>query len=984
MEHSLRILLIDEDPTVGALVQQGLQREFEKVEVEQAKTAAEFEAALHSHFDFAITCLRLSWTDGPKVSARLKSRDSDMQVILLLTAGDEDMVVEAVKAGLDGYVFKTGNYLERLLAAIGLAFERRVQRRAAREAEAQLHILFDRVPIGLYRITPAGQILEANPALAQLIGYSDRDKLMAHNVVEFFVSTENFSKWREQVGARGVVHDFEGPARRLDGRLIWVRNSARAVRDADGEVIYYEGAIEDISERRRVEEDNLRERMLTDKTLDSMPGVFYLFDENGRYLRWNHNLERVSGYSGAEISQMHPLDMVEPEDRDNVAQKISDAFRTGAASVETHLRAKDGTCTLYHFTGQRIELDGQPCLIGTGMDISARKRAEDEIRLLQTIALTISEETSDLNSALEVVLRKVCETTGWLVGEAWLPNADNTYLEFSGASYTATPELEDFVSHSRDFRFARGQPVLGRVWESKQAMWVADLGREASDVQRAPVAMAAGLKAAMGIPVLAGQAIVAVLGFLTGEARPRDQHLMDIVSGVAAQLGLAIQRKHADARVHYLVHFDRLTGLPNRTLFADRLQQAVIEAARHQRLVGVVFVDLDRFKNINDSLGHAVGDQLVKDVAVRLSAAVREGDTVARLSGDEFALVLADMAQADDAARLARKILNVFVQPFHSGGHEIFITASLGITLYPIDDKEVTGLLRNADVAMYRAKESGRNTYQFYSADMTSRAAENLTLENDLRHAIERDELILHYQPLVESQTGRMLGVEALVRWAHGKRGLISPMQFIPLAEESGLIVPVGEWVLRKACAQCQAWRRNGYPDMRIAVNLSARQFREGLDITVIGILQEVGLDPSALELELTEGVIMQSSHETLTVMQRLADRGVTFSIDDFGTGYSNLSYLKRFPVDILKVDRSFVKDIPGDLDDSAIADAIITMAHSLGMKVIAEGVETEQQSAFMRSHGCDAMQGYYFSKPVSAEDISVLLQREHSKKKTA
>jgi EAL domain-containing protein (putative c-di-GMP-specific phosphodiesterase class I) len=286
--------------------------------------------------------------------------------------------------------------------------------------------------------------------------------------------------------------------------------------------------------------------------------------------------------------------------------------------------------------------------------------------------------------------------------------------------------------------------------------------------------------------------------------------------------------------------------------------------------------------------------------------------------------------------------------------------------------------MRDAEVAMYRAKELGRNTFQFYSADMGTRASDDLALENDLRHAIERDELVLNYQPLVEARTGRILGLEALVRWRHRERGLISPAQFIPLAEESGLIVPIGEWVLRTACAQCQLWRSNGLPHLKVAVNLSARQFREhGLDEMVTRIMQEVGLEPEALELELTESIIMQSSHDTLAVMQRLSELGVTFSIDDFGTGYSNLAYLKRFPVDVLKVDRSFVKDIPDDLDDAAIADAIITMAHSLGMQVIAEGVETEQQRVFMRSHGCDAMQGFFFSRPLPVEEVSQLLKHQ-------
>jgi len=434
------------------------------------------------------------------------------------------------------------------------------------------------------------------------------------------------------------------------------------------------------------------------------------------------------------------------------------------------------------------------------------------------------------------------------------------------------------------------------------------------------------------------------------------------------------EHRRAAERLSFLAHHDELTGLPNRTLFIDRLEQAMIEAERHERLVAVVFLDVDRFKGVNDTLGHEAGDQLLQGVAERLLGAVRRGDTVARLSGDEFTLVLADLAHVDDAARVAQKILDAFAQPFHIAGRDLFMSVSLGLTLFPFDTHETQALLRNADVAMYRAKEAGRNTYQFYAAEMTTQAVARAGMENDLRLALKRGEFVLHYQPIVSCHDGRIIGVEALVRWQSPELGLVPPSQFIPLAEETGLIEPLGEWVLHAACAQLGQWKSAGFPALQMAANISVRQFRQrGLAQIVAHALSTASLAPRHLELEITESVLAQGE-EAETLLREVSAAGVQFSIDDFGTGYSSLSYLKRFPIDTLKIDQSFVRDIPGDANDTAIALAIIAMAHSLGMRVIAEGVETMEQKLFMQQHGCDAMQGYFFSKPLPAGELTLLL----------
>ncbi len=428
------------------------------------------------------------------------------------------------------------------------------------------------------------------------------------------------------------------------------------------------------------------------------------------------------------------------------------------------------------------------------------------------------------------------------------------------------------------------------------------------------------------------------------------------------------------AQLYRLAHFDALTGLPNRLLLLDRLGQAIAQAARGERLLAVMLLDLDRFKTINDTLGHAVGDQLLCRLGERLKECVREGDTVARLGGDEFIVMLPNLRYVPDAAAVAQKILDALHQPFPIDGHEIFVTPSIGIALYPFHEG-VEALLQCADRAMYHVKEHGGNYYAFCTVDMNDSNPRRLSLETDLRRAVKRDELELHYQPQVDLASGRIVGVEALVRWRHPELGLVPPAEFIPLAVETGQILPIGEWVLRTACAQAKAWQDAGPGPLRIAVNVCVRQFLQaGFAETVGRILEETGLDSRWLELELTEGTLMQNTRTTVAVLGELNAMGVQLSVDDFGTGYSSLAYLKRFPIDTLKIDGSFVCDITTDPNDAAIVKAIIAMAHSLDMRVVAEAVETEQQLAFLREHCCHEVQGFLVGRPLPADELETHL----------
>ncbi|ATE60414.1 EAL domain-containing protein [Thauera sinica] len=427
--------------------------------------------------------------------------------------------------------------------------------------------------------------------------------------------------------------------------------------------------------------------------------------------------------------------------------------------------------------------------------------------------------------------------------------------------------------------------------------------------------------------------------------------------------------REAQAQIQYLAHYDTLTGLPNRSAWQERARSSLHAAQRHGDALAVLFLDLDNFKTVNDSLGHPIGDRLLAAVARRLADCIRGEDLLARLGGDEFVALLPRLTHADDAAVVARKMIDALAESVHIDDHDLHLSVSIGIARFPDDGTEVDTLLKHADTAMYSAKEAGRNNYQFFAPEMNARATERLRMENDLRRAIERNELLLHYQPQIEAASGAPYGCEALVRWIHPERGLIPPDQFIPLAESTGLIVPLGEWVLREACRQQVAWRRAGLPDLVVAVNISALQFHKPDFVTkVSAVLAETGADPASIELEITESALMQPGEDLSARLLQLVDLGLTLALDDFGTGYSSLAYLKRLPITRLKIDRSFVDDLPGNAEDAAVTSAALSLARDLGMQVVAEGVETHAQHAYLTERGCHAMQGYLFSRPLTAD----------------
>ncbi len=510
---------------------------------------------------------------------------------------------------------------------------------------------------------------------------------------------------------------------------------------------------------------------------------------------------------------------------------------------------------------------------------------------------------------------------------------------------------------------------------ARESVVVADYTTERR-FQASPIQSHHQVRSSVEVLVCGASGTYGVIGAYAREPRRFDASSANFMQNVSNTLAAFIERKATEDRLAYMAQFDALTGLPNRSLYLDRLEHTLVEAARDKLPVAVLFVDIDRFKSVNDTLGHSAGDALLIKIAERLRFATRLGDTIGRLSGDEFAIALAHLAREDHAGSVAQKIVNELAAPFAINGHTVYVSASIGVSVYPSDGVDPDVLLNNADTAMYRAKQNGRNAYQFYLPHMQIRASERLRLETELRGALDRDEFVLHYQPKINLLDGTLSGLEALLRWQSPDRGLVSPGEFIPVLEEAGLIFAVGEWVIASVCAQISRWQVDGLAVPPVAVNVSARQFREQhFEELVDSSLVASGIEPQLLELELTESILMSDSESAVETLRKIKARGIRLALDDFGTGYSSLSYLKRFPLDSLKIDRSFIRDVTTNSDDASIVLAIINLARSLELEVTAEGVETQDQLSFLRHHGCDEAQGYLLARPMPVEAITRVLR---------
>lgn len=700
----------------------------------------------------------------------------------------------------------------------------------------------------------------------------------------------------------------------------------------------------------RIEHQNHRKRLIREQLRISEERWQFALEGN-RDGVWDWNIQSgevffspsyaaMYGFTNNELTS-HESEWVKrlhPDDIHRVMTQVQEFLKSDQPTFycEFRMQCKDGDWKWILSRGKLLSRDaeGKPLrMIGTHTDISQLRNQTEELRLAAEIFEQNSQSIIVTTAPSNQIIRvnpAFTQITGYSPGEALGKNPD--FLE-SGQ------HAEDFFSSMWDTILREGQ-WCGEIWNKRKNGHV--------------------YPEMMSITAIKNK---------NGEIT----HYVSLSSDIS-------KTKQAEEQIRDLAYYDTLTGLPNRRLLEDRLKLALANAYRTNSRVGLLFLDLDHFKTINDSLGHLAGDLLLVQSAKRISACVREGDTVARQGGDEFVLLLPDLVNDHDAlyaaSTVAEKIRDELRLPFDLNGFEAAVTPSIGIAIYPMDGDNMVDLVRNADTAMYHAKKNGRNNYQFYASNMNASAVKRLSLDNALRHAIERNEFILYYQPQVDAK-GSILSVEALLRWHSASLGEVMPAQFIPLAEENGLIIPIGKWVLEAVCTQMRAWLDAGLTShmVRVAVNISPRQFAQpDFNTQLVEILEKHALQPKDIELEVTESVLMQNTQEALDKLDELKRLGFKISVDDFGTGYSSLSYLKHFPIDVLKIDQSFVRDINNDADDAAISRAIISMAKNLNLKVIAEGVETCEQLNFLQENGCDAYQGYHFSRPMPAAELTALL----------
>lgn len=823
---------------------------------------------------------------------------------------------------------------------IGSDITDRVEREnALAESEARFRNAFDSASIGMAIVSLEGRWQQVNPPLCQMLGYSGPELLMrTFQDITHPDDLEADLGYLEQL-LRGEIPSYQMEKRYFhqDGHVVWVLLSVSMARASDDTPLHFVGQIQDITARKQTEGELAASRHFLAGLIDAIPVPLTVKDDNRCMVIVNEATAKFHDRPAADFlgkldSDIYPPEWVEQlwAEDDAVADsgtplEVEQAYRTASGASRWVIKYKR----------RIVSPDGRRWLITTLIDITDRRQTEIALRQSEARFRALTELSSDFYWEHDENFR-ITEISGRvlaLVGISAQAHLGKTRWEIPGIKLSEKEwDAHRAILHAHlpftDFAYERIGPDGEPRWLSMN-----------------------------------GQPVFDDAGKFTG------------YRGVGKDVTAA---KLAEARIQYLAYHDGLTTLPNRSSFSLILGQGIARARRESRQLAVLFIDLDRFKNINDTLGHDAGDAMLREVGKRLRHCVRQSDTVARLGGDEFVILLDEISAPGHVAKVARKILADIGSPLDINGQEFRVSASIGVSIFPLDGSDEQTLMKNADIAMYHAKQEGRNNCQFHSETMDTHSLERLALESSLRRALERNEFELHYQAKISLDTSRMTGMEALLRWRHPDLGMLPPAQFIPIAEETGLIVPIGYWVIRTACLQNRAWQDRGLPPMRVAVNLSARQFTdESLTRSIAAILKETGMDPVWLELEITESLIMHNVGRTMQVLTTLGNLGIRIAIDDFGTGHSSLAYLKRFPIDTLKIDRSFISDLPGDAEDKAITTAIIAMGKSLDLTVVAEGVETQDQLDCLRALGCDEFQGYYSNRPLPAAQFVALLQAE-------
>jgi diguanylate cyclase (GGDEF)-like protein/PAS domain S-box-containing protein len=848
------------------------------------------------------------------------------------------MTIGAVDAGPGQHRKKDGSLIEAEVTSFDMVLagrrtrlviaqdvtERKRAEELLRESEERYRNVVELSPDAIF-VHMDNKLTFVNTAAVKLIGAKSADELVGRDIMELVhPDFRNTVRSRLNVLSRGrEVPLIEEKFLRVDGTPVDVEVAAIGFHHGGRPAVQV--VARDISERKAFEESLRQSETRYRDLFENANDIVYTHDLDGRITSMNFAGLRAGGYSLDEALSMNVRELVAPEYRERADQAFRAKLANGveSTSYELEVLARDGRRVPVEINTRLMYRDGKPVGVqGIARDITERKAHEARFRLL-----------------FERNLAGVFRST-----------MDGHILECNDAM-------------ARIFGFERNAEMLSVV---ALDLYVEQQDRERYlqklREQRSLTNFELRMKRRDGTPIWVLENVTLL------------EH--DVIEGTIIDI---TDRKTAHEQIEWQAYHDALTGLPNRLLFRDRITMALAHARRSGRSSAVMFLDLDQFKLVNDTLGHTIGDGLLQAVANRLVNCVRAEDTVARMGGDEFTILLSDVGDRRAAATVAQKVLDSIGQPLVVEQHELFATTSIGISVFPDDGSDAETLLKNADRAMYRAKELGRNNFQFVASASADSAAERLTLESSLHHAFEREQFVVHYQPMVELASGRVVGAEALIRWSHPDFGLMPPDDFIPIAEETRLIIPMGEWVLRTACRQMKAWHDTGHAGLRVAVNLSPRQFQQrDLSSMIERVLAETGFPPQCLDLEITESTAMQNAELSLSIMRRLKEMGIRISIDDFGTGYSSLNYLKRFPIDTVKIDQDFVRDLGAESSDGAIISAVISMARALRLRVVAEGVETEEQLAFLQREQCAEIQGFLYSQPVPAAEFEATLRLAH------
>jgi len=710
--------------------------------------------------------------------------------------------------------------------------------------------------------------------------------------------------------------------------------------------------------------------------IDAVPLALVIEDMAGGVRAWNTAAERMFGWGRAEALGRRLPHLTDAGRAEAAVRRERVLAGENVLDFEIECVRRDGARFFASLSsGRLVDRTGAATgLLSLVCDISERKRAERQFTLQMELTRILS-ECDSADEAVPRVIAAYCEVQGWACGARW-SRADVTGLLRCLETWHAPQDAASAAFMAETLQtsvpLTAAPPLLGRAWHTDEAQWVPDLAADAHAAEH-PAARAAGLRSAMAFRVTSGGETFGVIGLYGHAPAAHDRETAHLARQFGAQLGLFVARREEERTLQFVASHDVLTGLPNRVMFAQRLGQALAQAQRYGRKPAVLFVDLDRFKFVNDTLGHDAGDRLLRDVAERLRDSLREGDTVGRHGGDEFVVLIDQYDAAAQVAGVAQKIIDQLGRPFVYDGQEFHISASIGIAVFPNDGRDGHALMQHADMAMYRAKSSGKSQYQFYSPYMNRNSLDRRAMDVAMRAALAEGQFVLYFQPKYAADGRRLVALEALVRWARPGGGLLEPSDFLPFAEDSDTAVAIGEFVLRAACAEAARW--GGGEPVRVCVNVSARHFFHGRLLSgVETVLRETGLPGDLLELEVTEPMLLQDPERATRLLGNLRALGVRVALDDFGTGYSSLGYLRRFPLDAVKVDRSFVGAIPADVESMSIVRAVIAMAHSLRLRVVGEGVETEEQARFLRIHACDEMQGYHLGRVASADDVRTLL----------